>query len=386
MDILYIQFAGNFIEAYNNFYVDHKPENYYAQKYTVSTVVNQARAGHRVTLLILYGEEADRELFEGLRVICLSDGYKDLARVKKTIGSVRPDKVILHTPSAEILGYLRKKKIPTFPVFADSFHGKPWYRIRSNRYLRKISRELSRLPEKYVANHQVNAARSLIAMGVPGEHVLAYDWEHPVTPEDWTEKIARNITGKEVDLFYAGSLVESKGIYDLIDAVALAGDKERTLRLTIAGNDKDGAVKGYLEEKQLGSAVRMLGKVSHDTVLTHMNEADLVVVPSHHAYPEGLPMTIMESLMTHTPVLVSDHPMFVGRVGHSSAVTFFKEKEPADLLEKVWQICADDQSYVERSENAAGEWHNLTLDLKWAPMIDLWLNNPDKLASCRTKL
>jgi len=123
--------------------------------------------------------------------------------------------------------------------------------------------------------------------------------------------------------------------------------------------------------------VTFLGSIDHSDVLRHMNSADFVVVPSRHEYPEGLPMTIMESLMVHTPVLASDHPMFVGRVGTKGGVIFFKEKNVEDLVIQILHLISDRDLYVKTCEMTSAEWHALELKLKWGDMIDAWLYEND---------
>ena len=55
------------------------------------------------------------------------------------------------------------------------------------------------------------------------------------------------------------------------------------------------------------------GLLGHDAVLAHMRDAAVVVVPSHHDYAEGFPMTIYETLCSRTPLVASDHPVAIER-------------------------------------------------------------------------
>ena len=54
-----------------------------------------------------------------------------------------------------------------------------------------------------------------------------------------------------------------------------------------------------------------------------MHAHDAVVVPSQHAYPEGLPMTIYDAYCSRSPLIASDHPMFRSKViDDETAVVF----------------------------------------------------------------
>ncbi len=150
----------------------------------------------------------------------------------------------------------------------------------------------------------------------------------------------------------------------------------RDFILKIAGKGEGEKLINFAAELGIRSKIEMLGLIDHEEVVSNMNKSDVVVVPSRHSCPEGLPMTIMESLMVHTPVVASDHPMFIGRVGLRGSVVFFREKDSVDLSEKIVSICSNLDAYKKMSENAKLEWQDLNLKLKWAEMINQWISNP----------
>lgn len=51
MKVMYIQYAGDFSEAYERLYVNGGKENYYGQAYSVGGVVAQARSGYDILVL-----------------------------------------------------------------------------------------------------------------------------------------------------------------------------------------------------------------------------------------------------------------------------------------------------------------------------------------------
>jgi len=150
---------------------------------------------------------------------------------------------------------------------------------------------------------------------------------------------------------------------------------EKNVCLKIAGDGELSKAKLIAKKYNVQENILFMGKVSHDNVLIDMNQSDFVIVPSRHNYPEGLPMTIMESLMVHTPVIASDHPMFVGRVGKKGAVRFFREADPKDIAYTILCSCEDYNEYKKMSINCPKEWHDLTLEAKWADIINSWIDN-----------
>ncbi len=373
MKVMYIQYAGDFAEAYERLVRHGGEENYYGQRYSVEAVVRQARAGHGVTVLTLTAPRGDRVLEARLAAGGLGwEGAPDYGLLDGALDAQAPDRVILRVPDARILDSLHRRGIETFPVFADSFERRglaPRGRWQDWR----LARALRRPHIRWVANHQLNAARSLLRLGLDPERILPYDWQHPDCPENWHKALPEDLPERPPRLFYAGGLDPDKGLYDLLEAVRLLERAARPVALTIAGRGDGQALGAHLDRLGLRSRVEYAGVIPHRAVLEGMHAADLVVVPSRHAYPEGLPMTIMESLMVHTPVLASDHPMFVGRVGGRGAVAFFPAGDARHLAARVLDICGDTDRYRRMSEAAPQEWHDLVLPLKWADMIDAWL-------------
>jgi len=374
MNVLYINYTGNFAEAYKRLYLDNGKENYYGQKYSVDTVVKQARSGKTILVLLLKTNGYKKKLEENLESIGLQEKKSDKEKIKQIIDDFCPDCVILRTPNIKIFRYLRKKKIPTFPVLADSFERTGF--IRGRLYNLQLSHELRNHSIKWVANHQINAALSIKNLGVPPKKILAYDWEHNSTPEDWIKKIPENIEFKIINIFYAGMISEEKGVFDLIRSIKYVINAGRKITVRLAGKGDVDFLYKLTKDLKIRDQIKFLGLIEHEKVLEEMNNSDIVVVPSRHSYPEGLPMTIMESLMVHTPVIASDHPMFVGRVGTKGSVEFFHEKDAKELAEKIMITCESIESYQNKCINAPLEWYDICLEFKWADMINKWIEDP----------
>lgn len=374
MRLMYIRYAGDFLSDYKRIFIENGKENYYGQRYSIDTVLNQADDGIDVLDLSIHVDNTyDEKIKSHLQVIGLNGS---ITEVKEVIDNFKPDKVILRTPDAVLLNYLRGKKIPTFPVFADSFNKIPLYRIRSFLKNLKLAKELNHKSIDWVANHQINASKSLTVFGISSSKILPYDWLHDDIPENWIKPKNINLNGQTIRLFYAGQISVLKGIYDLIDAVFIVKSRGRSIKLKIAGNFSEKIIN-VIEKKNLTQEIKLLGKISHDEVIENMHKSHMVVVPSHHDYPEGLPMTIMEGLMTNTPVIASDHPMFIGRCDKYGAVIFFEQKNSLELAEKIIYLMSNDEAYWQMQHNTISEWHNLILDLKFADMINAWIEKPD---------
>ena len=107
---------------------------------------------------------------------------------------------------------------------------------------------------------------------------------------------------EEPTVLFVGRFVESKGVFDLIDAVAAARDAGTDVHLSIVGRGDEDAVERRIEEHKLASSVSVLGAVPHDELPGYYTAADVACLPSHY---ESFGMVNMEALACGTPVVTT---------------------------------------------------------------------------------
>ncbi len=103
-------------------------------------------------------------------------------------------------------------------------------------------------------------------------------------------------------VLYVGSLIERKGVANLIEALA-PGVSATPVEAYLAG---EGSQRATLEELaghgDTCDRVHFLGAVAKDRVHLWMGAADMLVLPS---YSEGRPNVVLEALASGTPVVAS---------------------------------------------------------------------------------
>jgi glycosyltransferase involved in cell wall biosynthesis len=103
-------------------------------------------------------------------------------------------------------------------------------------------------------------------------------------------------------VLFVGRLEEIKQVDILVESMVSLKDKF-PVRLLLAGDGtKYEPLKKLVNRLHLSSAVKFLGKVSHDDIHLYYNIADVLVLPSKM---EGVPMVILEALACGTPVVAS---------------------------------------------------------------------------------
>ena len=179
-------------------------------------------------------------------------------------------------------------------------------------------------------------------------------------------------------LIYVGGLIETKGVGDAIQAVSRLRKRGRQVELTIIGRGDSEKFKKLAVTEQVEQQVYFVGPKSHPEVLAAMRDHDAVLVPSHWAYPEGLPMTLYEALCTRTPLLTSDHPMFALRIRDRVNALVFPERDPAAFAERIDELASSPELYVKLSNAAEKAADGYLCPLKYDRLISDFLTPTER--------
>lgn len=268
----------------------------------------------KVTVICCFTAELyDRVLANGVRAIGVGfQGKIQMKNLLRLIGQKKPTHLVLRTQIREIFQGVIRHKVKTIATLADSFSTEGW-RNKIKSYL--LARLLNNNQIEWIGNHGINSCLSLKKIGVKSSKIIPWDWPSTVTPDLFTQKTLP--VGKSTwDIVYIGSITESKGVGDVIEAVAKLKAKNLSMNLKIAGGGEIEKFIKQAKQLQVEDRVQFLGLLENNRVVHLMREADLVVIPSRHAYAEGVPMTIYEALCSRTPIIASDHPMFQNNLKH----------------------------------------------------------------------
>ncbi len=138
---------------------------------------------------------------------------------------------------------------------------------------------------------------------------------------------------------YAGRVVRSKGVAELIQAVAIVRKKGCRLRLDIRG----GGRRSYLQSLQklvhrnnLHQAVRVLGPTPHAELLRLMPEYNGVILPSRR---ESFGLVALEAMATGTPLVATRAGGLRDFVDHQAA-TVIDFPAPHAIADALRRVCA----------------------------------------------
>jgi glycosyltransferase involved in cell wall biosynthesis len=219
-----------------------------------------------------------------------------------------------------------------------------------------------------VANHLPAATESMLAAGLRPGKAIAYDFPPSVRPEDHPAKPAP-AAGREVTALFVGVMSEPKGTLDFLGAGERLRAAGRKIRLVFLG---DGPARAKVTS-HAGVAEGWIvspGRVGHDYVLEQMRKADIQVVPSRPEFLEGMPFVIAEGLATRTPLVISDHPIFVKYFLEGQGVAFYPAGDQQALADKMARILDDPAEYQSLSEASAAAWQSFQVPTKFHDLLD----------------
>ncbi len=84
-----------------------------------------------------------------------------------------------------------------------------------------------------MGNHNLNASRSLEAIGVSPAKIVPWDWLPVVTPDAFAPKYLGASGTRQ--LVYVGTIAQAKGIGDILEAIAALKARKMDVRLKLAG-------------------------------------------------------------------------------------------------------------------------------------------------------
>jgi glycosyltransferase involved in cell wall biosynthesis len=293
---------------------------------------------------------------------------------------VGPTRVIPRTGHAGLLRRILTAETPCFPTLADIFQPVPTGTISTVSGLKQRVgrfRQRSAFSRKHaiaIGNHGLNASRSLhTELGVSPDRIVPWEWtrlEPDPTP--------RNLRPGRPKLFFAGTVTEAKGTGDIVEAARLLRETGQDVDVTICGaGDQLDHLSREAQMLGLSDRVRFLGRVPLREVGRLMRDCDIVVVPSRHSYPEGMPNVIFEAMAARTPLVVSDHPAFRGRLIPGRTCVMYRASDPEALAAAITSVVMNPALYHELSVNSAAALRDLYVGTSWYTLIERFLEDPE---------
>jgi glycosyltransferase involved in cell wall biosynthesis len=371
MHVLIIQYSGDYRQAVNNLASGMK-ETYYAQQYSIDSVSNLSAYAEKVTVLCCITEKPYCELLSN-GVQAIGAGFSEKVDFKKIIQLIEqqnPTHLIIRVPRREIFQWAIQNQVKAIALFAESVMTQG-LRNQFKSYL--LAHSLNHKQIEWVGSYGITSSMTLQKIGVNPDKIIPWDFLLEPTPGSLLPKVSQHKA--DWSLLYVGSMLPAKGVGDILAAVAHLKAKNISVRLQLVGKDTAQIFARQAEELGISDQVEFLGIIPNQSIEPLMREADLVIVPSQHRYPEGFPLVIHHALRSRTPIVASDHPMFKNSLGHGSSAMIFPAGNATALASCVEELISDPSLYYSISSRSYETWQRLRLPVKWADILDRWLNH-----------
>lgn len=263
------------------------------------------------------------------------------SQVMTAIRRFAPTHLLIRTAgqlALDLLNYSSTHNAQSYVIFANVFDPQ----CRNHPSTRRLIELLNQPFVHRVANHLQPAADSMIECGLHPQKAIAYDFDLPQKCSTFQPKDLNS--GGNCALVFAGNLVHSKGCEDVVLAAAELCRRGIPACLSIYGEGRDRERFTRISESLPSGVITFHGRQPNSLVVQAMRGSTFVCVPSHREFPEGMPLTLTEALGTRSPVIVSNHPVFVRAFQDGEGLRFVPEKQPlriADAVEQLWNNPAE---------------------------------------------
>lgn len=371
--LVILQYAGDMRETYQLLSQSGK-QQYFGHKYILESTIAIGQQIDEVIFVCCRTSSKYSEVLEpGLRAVGGNlDPYKDTKLLLDLLDQQKPTHLVVHFPLISAFRWAKRNQVKAMGLFADSFQaGGIFAKFRHA----QLARLLNDKAVDLVANHGLSSCHSLRHIGVRPGKIIPWDYPYETTPNDFVPKSLGDASINDRNIVYVGAIDEVKGVGDILNALVALKSSGTTPKLTLIGRGELDFFRAEVRRLGLDSQVILTGGLPNDQVLEKMRWADVVVVPSRHAYPEGLPLTIYEALTVRTPLIISDHPMFLQKFELGKDVLMFPEKNAASLARCIKTLLTDAEVYSTLSLNSASAWARLQLPIKWHDLIGQWITD-----------
>lgn len=109
-----------------------------------------------------------------------------------------------------------------------------------------------------------------------------------------------DVTEHRNEFLLLGRLGERKGVYDLVNAVEIAINRNSAIKVYLAGDGEIEKVKTLVKRKRLEHNIDVIGWVDDQGKMELLKKSATLVLPSYH---EGLPMSVLEGMASGKAII-----------------------------------------------------------------------------------
>jgi glycosyltransferase involved in cell wall biosynthesis len=233
---------------------------------------------------------------------------------------------------------------------------------RASSYGRAVAQTLARLDMVFYQSHEL-LTKAAELLGTTLEHlpptrhiVLPHGiLAPPSLPRQQIRHQMRQelgLTDTDIMVCSIGRIVRAKGVFELLDAMALAAAKDPRLVCILVGAspafDESRAVQRQIDTRPcLRERVRLLPACSPDKVWKYLCAADIFAFASHR---EGMPNSLLEAMVMGVPAVAFAIPPVIDIAGEEDALVLIPPFQTVHFAEALVTLATSpsQQSHLRR--------------------------------------
>lgn len=144
-------------------------------------------------------------------------------------------------------------------------------------------------------------------------------------------------TNQVTQLLYLSNYVKTKGIIDVIDAVALAAGSNRHFKLNLVGKPFDysiAALEDYIKTKNVSDIVTVSGPSYGEEKYRELQRADVFIFPTYYQN-EAFPISLLEAMQFRLAIITTDEGGIPDMIDNDITGYIVRKRDVAALAEKI---------------------------------------------------
>lgn len=286
-----------------------------------------------------------------------------------------PTHIVFDVPDPALFRWAVRKQVRCIGMFRDVLTGHGLKRHWDNYQLSKI---LNHSGVDWVGGLGTDTCEALAQMGVTRDKLIPWSWPPSNRAETFEPKQLRTDPSAvrshptPLQLLYAGPLLATRGIGDLLIAAAQLKAQGYTIQLKLAGQGDIQRFKTQAQRLQLDH-IEFIENIPDHSLVHLIRQADIFVIPSRHESPENSNAILNTCLQAHTPIIASDHPMFSGSLNHGINAMIYPAGNARALSQSIDYLIRHPETYNKLSSASQTTWRALQLPVHWISLLEHWL-------------
>lgn len=164
---------------------------------------------------------------------------------------------------------------------------------------------------------------------------------------------SNNVNINKINFLFIGNIDETKGIYDLLEALTFLKKEVTNFHLYIVGGlhfEENERVMSLVNENKLNDHITFVPFMSSKEVYRFYLRANVVILPAR--WVENLPNTLVESIYFNRPVVIPNYGSFKYTTDESVSFSY-KALSSNSLYKQLLNICKDPEQIREKSQNCS---------------------------------